>query len=320
MRPTVSVVVPTFNRAGLVVNALESVYAQTYRDYEVIVVDDGSTDDTRHKLQPYMDRIRYIYQDNQGASAARNAGIKVARGEWISTLDSDDMWLPTKLERQFEALTELGGDFGACFTDCQFAGDPSLHKTAFELGGLDRAQLFGILDNAMHYVLARYPVIWIQSLLVQKSLVEELGRFDESIVITQDTDLIFQLALKTKFCFVAEPLVKVDRTPSRQGGLIDLLRQGQDKGFSDRERMYKKWLGMSEVADPALRARILGLLRGLYSDWMIRKIYQLSFPAMFEKMKLAREIGVSNLGIFSELTFRAGRRITRPFPRQDRIP
>lgn len=320
MNPTVSVVIPTFNRSECLISAVKSVFAQTYRDYEIIVVDDGSTDDTRHKLQPYMDRIRYFYQENQGASAARNTGIKAARGEWISTLDSDDLWLPTKLERQFEAITALGGDFGACFTDCQFVGDPGLHKTAFELGGLDQARLFGTLDNVLHYVLARHPVIWIQSLLARKVLIEELGRFDESIVITQDTDLIFQLALKTNFCFVAEPLVKVDRTPSRQRGLMDLIFEGDDQGFSDRERMYKKWLGMSGVVDPALRNRVLGLLRGVYYDWMIRKIYQLSFPAMFKKMKLAREIGVSNLSIFWELTFRAGRRITRPFPRHDRVP
>lgn len=134
----VSVVIPTFNRGEHLIGALESVFAQTHQDYEVIVVDDGSTDDTRRRLQPYVERIRYFYQDNQGASAARNKGIEFARGEWIATLGSDDVWSPTKLERQFEAITALGGDLGACFTDCQFAGNSSLRRTAFDLGGLDK--------------------------------------------------------------------------------------------------------------------------------------------------------------------------------------
>lgn len=319
MKPTVSVVIPTFNRGEFVVNALESVFAQTYQDYEVIVVDDGSTDDTRDKLRPYMERIRYFYQKNQGASAARNKGIEVARGEWISTLDSDDVWLPTKLERQFEAISALGGDFGACFTDCQFAGDPSLHRTAFELGGLDKARSFGILDNPLYYVAFRRPVIWIQSLLIRRSLLSDLGGFDESLVVIQDTDLIFQLAMKTKFCFTAEPLVKVDRTPTRQGGLIDLLNNGDEKGFLDKEHMFKKWLRLPGVVDPAVRSRILERLQESYVDWIYRNIRQFRFWAAFEKIRLARELGTSRLEISSKLALRAGGAISRRFHRKDRI-
>ena len=96
--PTISVIIPTFNRSKLVVNAIDSVLNQTYKDYEIIVVDVGSTDDTRESLKPYMHRIRYVCQANLGASAARNRGIQLARGKWISILDSEDLWLPTKLE------------------------------------------------------------------------------------------------------------------------------------------------------------------------------------------------------------------------------
>ncbi|MBM2835200.1 MAG: glycosyl transferase [Candidatus Brocadiaceae bacterium] len=94
----VSVVIPTYNRAPYVIMAIESVLAQSYQDYEIIVVDDGSTDGTRDVLEPYRDRIRYMYQDNKGVSAARNTGIQESRGEWIAFLDSDDEWLPNKLE------------------------------------------------------------------------------------------------------------------------------------------------------------------------------------------------------------------------------
>jgi len=96
----VSVVIPTYNRAPYVTMAIESALAQSYQDYEIIVVDDGSTDGTRDVLEPYRDRIRYMYQDNKGVSAARNTGIQESRGEWIAFLDSDDEWLPNKLEIQ----------------------------------------------------------------------------------------------------------------------------------------------------------------------------------------------------------------------------
>ena len=100
----VSVIIPTYNRAEYVTHAIDSVLAQTYTDYEIIVVDDGSADNTKDVLLPYMDRIRYIYQENAGLSAARNTGIKAAKGDWIAFLDSDDEWLPGKLAVQMRAV------------------------------------------------------------------------------------------------------------------------------------------------------------------------------------------------------------------------
>jgi glycosyltransferase involved in cell wall biosynthesis len=116
------------------------VLRQTYTDYELIVIDDGSTDDTRDRLKPYMGRIRYFYQDNRGASAAQNKGIELAIGKWVSILASDDVWLPTKLERQFETLATLGSEFGACFTNCNYSGNPDMSLTVFEEGRLKPIQ------------------------------------------------------------------------------------------------------------------------------------------------------------------------------------
>ena len=103
----VSVVVPTYDYGCFVAEAVASALAQTYPHREVIVVDDGSTDDTREVLAPYSDRIRYIFQSNQGLSAARNTGIRAAQGEFIALLDSDDVWHPRKLEVQMHFLHDL---------------------------------------------------------------------------------------------------------------------------------------------------------------------------------------------------------------------
>src|SRR5215470_7379907 len=108
MNPKVSVVIPTYNRAAKVQKGIRSALAQTFSDLEVIVVDDGSADDTGKVLaEAFGDRIRYCYQSNQGASAARNKGITEARGEWIAFLDSDDEWEHDKLEWQFQALQQF---------------------------------------------------------------------------------------------------------------------------------------------------------------------------------------------------------------------
>src|SRR5271156_960674 len=105
MKPKVSVIIPTYNRADKVGKTIESALAQTFTDLEVIVIDDGSSDDTGRVLsEVFGDRIRYFAQTNQGASIARNNGIEAARGEWIAFLDSDDLWEKDKLELQLQAL------------------------------------------------------------------------------------------------------------------------------------------------------------------------------------------------------------------------
>ncbi len=105
--PLVSVIIATYNRAGYIIPAVESALGQTYRPIEIIVVDDGSTDHTRAVLVPYADRLTYIWQENQGEAAARNTAIQHSRGQYMAILDSDDLWLPNKLEKQIALLENL---------------------------------------------------------------------------------------------------------------------------------------------------------------------------------------------------------------------
>jgi glycosyltransferase involved in cell wall biosynthesis len=305
----VSTVIPTYNRRTQVLRAIDSVLAQTVPADEIIVVDDGSTDGSVEAIRSrYASRVKVFRQENRGVSAARRRALEETRGEWIAFLDSDDEWLPTKLERQFEAFAAFGDGFGTCFTDCQFVGDRDLQQTSFELCGLKKYGSFGVLNNPVPYVLARYAGIYVQSLLVRRSLISELGGFDEVMVVAEDTDLLLRLALKTKFCFVSEPLVKIDRTSSRPR-LIELFSHNSEKMFSSREHMFRKWLNLPEMTDPEIRSQISESLRSLYVDWTVRKLYQFSFFEAFAKTRQAKSAGESYSRIFSKLAFRAARKM-----------
>jgi glycosyltransferase involved in cell wall biosynthesis len=308
--PTVSVIVPTFNRRKLVVNAIRSVLCQTYRDYEIIVVDDGSTDDTAEALTPYMDRIRYVYQANLGASAAKNRGVQLARGKWISVLDSDDLWLPTKLEAQLKVVAILGKDFGACFTNCDFFGNAHVIPSAFELAGLHEERTFGPLEEPFKVILARHPAICIQSLLVLRSLVEYPSGFDERLVVTEDADLLFRLAFNTKFCFVNERLVRIDRTPSRKVGLMELFAKSDDRAFGSMERALQKWICLPENMDPELRQTLEERLKFLYYDWLVTKLYRFRYVKAFEIAGRIKATGDNNKMICRTLASKAKRKIS----------
>ena len=308
--PTVSVIVPTFNRSKLVVNAIQSVLCQTYQDYEIIVVDDGSTDDTEEALRPYMDRIRYVYQPNLGASAAQNRGVQLARGKWISILASDDLWLPTKLEAQLKVVAILGKDFGACFTNCDFFGDTHATPSAFEQAGLHEELPFGPLEEPFKFILARHPAIYVQSLLVLRSLMECPNGFDERIVVAEDTDLLFRLAFKTKFCFVNERLVRIDRTPSREVGLMELYSRSDDRAFGSREHVFQKWIRLPGNMDPELRQTVEEMLKLLYYDWLVTKLYRFRYVEAFKIAGRIKATGDNNKIIFRTVASRAKRKIS----------
>ena len=308
--PTISVIIPTFNRSKLVVNAIRSVLCQTYRDYEIIVVDDGSTDDTTQVIKPYMDRLRYVYQPNRGASAAQNRGVELAKGDWVSILASDDVWLPTKLETQLRAVAALGKDFGACFTNCDFFGNTHAISSAFEQAGLRENLPFGVLEEPFKFILGRHPAIYVQSLLVLRSLIKQLNGFNEDLVVGEDTDLLFRLAFKTRFCFVNEALVQIDRTPSRAVGLMELFSTGDDRAFSSREQVFQKWLCLPENVDPELRHTLEERLKRLYYDWLVTKLYRFRYVKAFDIASRIKATGDNNKMICRTLGYRAKRKVS----------
>lgn len=206
--PTVSVIIPTFNRAGCIARAIDSVLAQTYRDREIIVVDDGSTDNTMQVLESYADRIRCIRQDNAGVSAARNAGLRAAQGEWVAFLDSDDLWLPSKLAVQMDLVERTGTE--VCFTSVVQVDET--RERPVQGGGSDT-----VFQEPLDLLLVLRVVLYVQSMVVKTRFLRKLGGFNELLRVAEDTDLIYRMAFKSAFAYVGSPLVRMDRTEGRNG-------------------------------------------------------------------------------------------------------
>jgi glycosyltransferase involved in cell wall biosynthesis len=198
-RPTVSVVVASYNYARYLPQALDSVLAQTRDDWEVLVVDDGSTDNTREVVRPYLadDRFRYLHQDNAGQAAAKNRGATEARGELVAFLDADDVWLPSKLDRQIPLFADPG--VGVVYAkrlllDAQGRESPFVHPPLYR--GEVAGQIF--MDNFLCF----------SSTVVRRGLLELHGGFDESLRVGIDFDLWIRLSAHCAFDYVDEVLVK----------------------------------------------------------------------------------------------------------------
>lgn len=193
----VSVVIPTYNRGYLLPRALESVLAQTRPAEEIIVVDDGSTDDTVDWVAHHYPEIQLVSQENRGVSAARNRAIEMARQGWIALLDSDDEWQPTKLERQ---LAELAShpDLLVCHTDEVWIRH---HRRVNPKR--KHAKYGGWIFPYCLPLCAMSP----SSILIHRSVLDEVGLFDESLPACEDYDLWLRICARYPVLYLDEPLV-----------------------------------------------------------------------------------------------------------------
>lgn len=186
MDPTVSVIIPTFNRANLVGHAIRSVLAQTEQDWECLVIDDGSTDDTRQVVTAFQDiRIRYIYQENQKAAAARNTGLRHSHGRYVAFLDSDDRFLPDKLRLQLRRL-ENDQTLGMVVS-----GWNEVDLEGHELKSLSPWLSHPVLDSQLF--LYQCPII-VPAVMIQKSWLERVQGFDSAFPAVEDWDLWLRLS------------------------------------------------------------------------------------------------------------------------------
>ncbi len=290
---TVSVIIPTYNYGRFLRDAIDSALAQTYRPIEVIVVDDGSTDDTPQVLATYGERIRVIRQDNRGVGAARNSGAAAARGEYLAFLDSDDILKPQSLEREI----------------ARFVADPSLglvHCAAESVDG--DGKLLSVSLNGMEGWVATEllrldrEVIGTpgSGIMVPKRVAAEIGGYDESLQPSEDWDFCYRIAVRYRAGYIREPLL----TYRLHGGGLHL----------NVGRMEISMLRALEKAflDPTVQSlrnhsygRIHRVLAGCY--------FQLHQPRQFFKhMIKSLRYDPGNLGYFAAYPVRIA---TRAFAR-----
>jgi glycosyltransferase involved in cell wall biosynthesis len=229
--PFVSVIIPTYNRAYLVGRAIESVIDQTYKNLEIIVVDDGSTDDTQSRLRAYGDRIRVLTQENRGPSAARNHGIALSRGKIVAFLDSDDYWLPSKLARQVELLEKLGPSVCCCLCNCTIVYNDGTRSSTFKISNIIPRYTPGLWLNPAEVLLSRF-VIFTQAVAIRREVLERAGFFEEtSMFFGEDHDLELRLSLEGPWGIIQDELVVCqDASPGSFGqqALREEIRYRQD--------------------------------------------------------------------------------------------
>ncbi|TGN41528.1 glycosyltransferase [Marinobacter confluentis] len=265
--PTVSVIMPTFNRAKFLPQAVGSVLSQSYADLELIIIDDGSTDDTVKVLAPFLndDRVRYFHQENRGQSKARNVGLNQASGEFIAFLDSDDTWATEKLKKQVALISRLPG---AAIVH----GDEETVNEKGEVISFDNMKRYS--GRITRQLLADNSVS-ITTALVRRKCFDEMGGFQASHGVADDYDL--WLRFSARYLFHYEP------------GIVASYRVMEDQISSDKRRRF------------AANEMIIRNFLNQYGDsvtprekrWGLARFYCRSaryFASVGERKKAARDI------------------------------
>jgi len=270
--PRVSVIISTYNTASYVAEAVESVLAQTYKDYEIIVVDDGSTDNTREVLMPYMDRIRYVWQKNQERSAARNHGIRLAQGELIAFLDADDVWLPDKLERQVAALDGHDQAVLVCgpAQNIDAEGRPISFWGSAYLGGEPGGEV-----EVRHHgqeMLFGSPILPC-TVVVRREALDRAGPFDTRLSLGEDWEMWLRLARLGPFVHLPWVLSQYRAYASE--------RELRKRASNYMVAQYIYVINKTAATDPA---RFPALLR----DQALASVYAHSALASYELGDVAR--------------------------------
>ena len=223
----VSAIIPTYNYARFLAAAVDSVLAQTLEDIEVVVVDDGSTDETESLMRGYDSRVRYVRQENSGVAVARNRGIEESRGQYVAFLDADDVWVPHKLERQLAALKKKTG-LRACYAAFTLAtselSPTGINQSKRRASTLEDLLLMGNIIGTPSTVLC------------ERSLFEEVSGFDTSFNYCADWEMWIRLAALTEFLYLDEPLVLYRQHDTNMSRNVSLLERESisllEKGFA----------------------------------------------------------------------------------------
>ncbi len=285
--PRVSVIIPTFNCARFLGRALDTAFAQTFTDYEVIVVDDGSTDNTQDVLGRYGAKINYLYQPNRGLSAARNLALSKASGELIAYLDADDMWYPHKLKQQV-AFLDAHTDCGLVHSDATFIDE---NDGILFYAYLRHTLRPGAQGACLLSLLRKNTVLTPTTVVEQRECIEKIGRFDERFRSCQDYFHWLLLAMEgVRFAYIDEPLAMYRKSMGSLSSnerrvweelatiLIILLEEkslalrcGRDAAHIARHRLYAlerdlAYLDRMDGQTAQAKRRLIGLIQ----EWPTR--------------------------------------------------
>lgn len=273
----VSVILPTYNRAGYIKDAIESVLNQTYRNIELLIIDDGSTDNTQAVIEPYLkdNRIRYIRQENAGAAAARNRGLALRTGKYVAFIDSDDIWEKDKLEIQLAVMNSLP-DVAIAFSDFSAKGRDGLiekshirtYFTVLDTYKLSYDDVFShrnTLKNSekvywgnIYQTMIFGNIILTSTTLFRHEVFNSTGTFDTNYKTLEDYDLFLKLTKRFTAAFVDKPLICYRYSENQLSGdlffgklcnnLIDIFTKNiagiEDKGFLKKnKKKIKRRLG-----------------------------------------------------------------------------
>jgi glycosyltransferase involved in cell wall biosynthesis len=230
-----------------------------------------------------------------GRAPPRNRGIQEAKGDWLAFLDTDDFWLPQKIEWQFRALERFKRNCGLCFTDAWFTNNHCMKMTLFELAGKRHDEPMGLISDPLGYMLATNSVVgvhpvWLQGLVTRTDLARRVG-FDPDLRFGDDDDFVFRLGCETQFCFVSMPMVLIDRTPPvvRHHG-VSADWDNSDFRLRMAQRRYEKRLQMIDRLPKAIHNSIRQNLSAVHSGWanwfLQARNYRAARKAMTEAAKL----------------------------------
>lgn len=241
----VSTIIPTYNRAHLICDAIDSALTQDYPNHEVLVIDDGSTDNTGELINSrYRGLVRYVYQQNRGQAAAKNLGIRLANSEFIATLDSDDRWLPGKLSKQVELILS-DKEIGLVYTDKRKICGSAVVQTTDQIHYTFRR------GHVLDYLLQENFVV-STSVLGRRQAFVRAGLFDETMRAAEDYALWLRMARLCKFDYVDEVLVDYRISPDSIGKKIDSYAS---HGLTIIDRFLKEYYdGHYPVAQVAAKA------------------------------------------------------------------
>ncbi|ABB32243.1 glycosyl transferase family 2 [Geobacter metallireducens RCH3] len=254
----VSVVLPTYNCGTYVGVAVESVLQQTYSNYELIIVNDGSTDETDQALAPYLcnnGHIRYIKQGNKGHAGARNTGIRAATGDVIAFIDSDDKWLPEKLGEQVQAMEE---DPEVGLVHCNVYGFGENQEVQVRGPLLTQEQLQGYSGYIFDNLYFRKIIITTTTVMIRKSCIDDVGMFDENMTRygSEDRELFLRILWKYKARYVNKPLAMYRNRSDSEGQNYERMIKGQ-------EYVYEKITSLYGLPQSSKRA----VMSKMYQEW-----------------------------------------------------